>query len=163
MARRRHSATSRNNGARLVRVLILALIGAAAGIMLGELVVGTRTRGLADAAPSFSSLSANPDAAVPQGEGAPACTDCIDSYGVAARLRARRDGQDDAFRELGAVDVDRPSPVQTADDDYRYGGRFPDAQPHPFADMAKVEDASQIGPVENAPSAGAIPPSAAER
>ena len=36
--------------------------------------------------------------------------------------------RDDAFRELGEVDVDPPILTDAADD-YQYGGRFPDSTP----------------------------------
>src|SRR3546814_11865925 len=49
-----------------------------------------------------------------------------DLYGVAARLRAEREPRIDAFRELGAVEIDAPLPPEPADNTYQYGGRFPD-------------------------------------
>ncbi|WP_447753690.1 hypothetical protein [Sphingopyxis fribergensis] len=137
-----------------MRWLVLALAGTAGGMMLGDLVVGKRTNDLSDEVPSFSRLSANPDAAMPQGEGASACADCADSYGVAARLRVPRDERmDDAFRELGAVDVDPPGP-DTPVDDYRYGGRFPDTEPRP-PDPVTEADEEEIAPLV---PAGGIPP-----
>jgi hypothetical protein len=108
---------------------MLAVVGIVGGMMLGELAVGNRTNRLADEPPSYSSLSANPDALVPQGKAAPPCPDCADSYGVAVRLRAQRDERmSSEFRELGAVDVDPPLPADPSDD-YRFGGRFPDPEP----------------------------------
>jgi len=101
---------------------MLALAGVGGGMMLGEMVAGTRLGAGVDEPASYSHLSANPDALVPQGEGAAPCPDCADSYGVAMRLRAHRDDRmSDEFRELGAVDLDPPLPAD-AGDDYRYGG-----------------------------------------
>jgi len=129
MARKLSVAASRHTGVRLFRWSTLALIGVSGGMMLGEMAVGTRlSRGAGDSA-SYSHLSANPDALVPQGDGAAPCTGCADSYGVAMRLRTHRDGRmSDEFRELGAVDVDPPT-LADAGGDYRYGGRFPDPEP----------------------------------
>lgn len=96
--------------------------------MLGELAVGNRVQTSPGALSSYSRLSANPDALVPQSETAAPCRDCADSYGVALRLRARNEGRmGDAFRELGVVDTDLALPIE-AEDDYRYGGRFPDPE-----------------------------------
>ncbi|HEY0595901.1 hypothetical protein [Sphingopyxis sp.] len=143
---------------------MLALIGTGGGMLLGELAVGTRTNGLSDEVPSFSSLSANPDAAMPQGEGAPACTDCADSYGAAARLRAQHEERMNyGFREMGAVDVDPLAPVEPVDDGYRYGGRFPDLESRGREDMAKVEDVSRTVPGEEPPPAGEMARSSTER
>ncbi|MGQ2935777.1 MAG: hypothetical protein ACT6QT_03165 [Sphingopyxis sp.] len=130
MARKLSFAASRRTGARLFRWWALALAGVTGGALLGEMAVGTRLgRGTGEPV-SYSNLSANPDALAPQGSGAAPCLDCADSYGVAIRLRAHRDDRmrDDAFRELGAIDVDPPI-LADADDDYRYGGRFPDPEP----------------------------------
>lgn len=171
MARRRHSATSRDRDAvRIFRWLVLALVGlgvgTGGGMLLGELAVGTRTNGLLDETSSFSSLSANPDAAMPQGEGARDCTDCADSYGAAARLRARHEERmGDEFRELGAVDADPPVPVAPIDDDYRYGGRFPDPVPAPRVreDVAGIEEVSRTLPGEEPSPTDGIARSSAER
>lgn len=115
----------------LVRLLLLTLAGVFAGSLLGDLIAEplAPTRGSDNA--SYAQHSANPDALVAQGETAPPCVACPDSYGVAARLRAERAPRmADAFRELGAVDTDAPLSAEPLpeppDDGYRYGGRFPD-------------------------------------
>lgn len=127
-------------GARLLRWSALALVGVAGGAVLGEMAAGTRLGSvtLIEQPASFAHLSANPGALAPQGGGAVPCSDCADSYGVAVRLRAQRDQRisDAAFRELGAVDVDPPILIE-AMDDYRYGGRFPDAE---LATAATTDD-----------------------
>lgn len=131
MARKLSFAASRQASAWLLRWSVLALAGVISGIMLGEMAVGARL-GWASVEPaSYADLSANPNALVPQGDGVIVrCSDCADSYGVAARLRAERDNRmNDAFRELGAVDVDASLPGEPAEDCYRYGGRFPDQEP----------------------------------
>lgn len=117
----------------LVRLLLLALAGTVAGVLLGEETAEplAATRGSGDPA-SYARYSANPDARAPQGETAPPCTACPDSYGVAARLHAERAPRmADAFHELDAVDTDAPLPAEPLDDGYQYGGRFPDAAPQP--------------------------------
>jgi hypothetical protein len=115
------------------------------------MAAGTRLGGRSGEPASYSRLSANPDAVAPQGGGAVPCLDCANSYGVAIRLRAHRDDRmiDDAFRELGAVDVDPPI-LADASDDYRYGGRFPDPAPG----AARMDE----GPIADTP-AGDPPPS----
>ncbi|KQZ71535.1 hypothetical protein ASE06_19165 [Sphingopyxis sp. Root214] len=151
MARKLSFAASRRTGARLFRWWALALAGVIGGALLGEMAVGTRLGGGGSEPASYSRLSANPDALAPQGSGAAPCLDCADSYGVAIRLRAHRDEMmsDDAFRELGAVDVDPPI-LADVSDDYRYGGRFPDPEP---AAAATGED-----PPTDMPAGEASPP-----
>jgi len=151
MARKLSFAASRNAGVWLFRLTVLALAGVTGGAMLGEMAVGTRLSGGADEPASYSHLSANPDALAPQGSGAAPCLNCADSYGVAIRLRARRDEMmsDDAFRELGAVDVDPPVPTDAVDD-YRYGGRFPDPEP--------AAAATAVDPLADMPADDASPP-----
>jgi hypothetical protein len=128
MARKLSVVASRNAGVWLFRLSVLTLAGVTGGMMLGEMAVGTRFAGRTGEPASYSHLSANPDALVPQGGGAAPCLDCANSYGVALRLRAHRDDRmSDEFRELGAVDVDPPIRAD-AGDDYRYGGRFPDPE-----------------------------------
>lgn len=138
---------------------MLALAGVGGGMMLGEMVAGTRLGAGVDEPASYSHLSANPDALVPQGEGAAPCPDCADSYGVAMRLRAHRDDRmSDEFRELGAVDLDPPLPAD-AGDDYRYGGRFPDPEPRA---AVPGNDPHAIAPAGDAPPAEEIAPMPAE-
>lgn len=114
---------------RLFRWSVLAAAGVTAGAILGEMVAGTRLGGEAGEQASYSDLSGNPDALVAQGEGGILpCPDCADSYGVALRRGADHDVRmSDEFRELGAIDIDPPI-LADADDDYRYGGRFPDPE-----------------------------------
>lgn len=126
----------------MLRWLLLALAGVVGGMMLGEMTASTRLGGATDEPGTYAHFSANPDALVPQGEIAPDCIGCADSYGAAMRLRAHRDDRmGDEFRELGAVEVDPPTPTEPADD-YRYGGRFPD--PEPPARRAAVTPAVAI-------------------
>lgn len=129
MARKRKHAASRDViERRLVFGIALAMAGLVAGGALGMLVVGGGLSGGAAEGPSFANLSANPDALVADvGVSTAPCLDCADSYGVGGRLRAEHDRRmSEPFRELGAVDMDTPMPTERADDDYRYGGRFPD-------------------------------------
>ncbi|MBO9698327.1 MAG: hypothetical protein J7499_19220 [Sphingopyxis sp.] len=142
---------------RAIRWLGFVLIGIVGGTLLGEMAVGTRLGGGGGDAPaSYSQLSANPGALAPPGEGAipVSCPGCVDSYGVAARLRAdREDRMDDGFRDLGAVDIDAPLPAEPADDGYRYGGRFPDPPPreeYPVAERAAATATPADVPVEEA-------------
>jgi len=125
-------------------------------MILGEMVVGDRPSGLPDGGSPYSSLSANPDAAIPQGAGAQPCIDCADSYGVADRLRARSDDRmGDAFRELGEVDVD-PVAADADEDDYRYGGRFPDPEPRE-RESEPEPGIGAAGPAPAAPVTDALP------
>ncbi len=139
MARKLSFVASRRGGELLLRLLLLALAGALAGVLLGdksaEPLAAAR---IGDDPASYAQYSANPDARVPQGETAAPCFACPDSYGVAARLRVERESRmENAFRELGAVDLDAPLPdervpepaPEPADDGYQYGGRFPDPGP----------------------------------
>lgn len=152
---------SRRTGARLFRWSALALAGITGGALLGEMAAGTRLGKEMAGPASYSHLSANPDALVAQGSGAAPCLDCADSYGVAARLRARRDDRinDDAFRELGAVDVDPPIMADAADD-YRYGGRFPDAEP--LAAVISVDPRADVMGGDPSPDGNTAAPIAAE-
>jgi len=128
MFRKLSFAASRQNGKRLFRWSIVALIGIVGGGLLGEMVAAPLAGLRGGGAYSFSSLSANPNASVVDGQsGLPLpCPECPDSYGVAAKLRSDREQRmSDEFRELGAVAVD-PPPTTDIDDGYRYGGRFPD-------------------------------------
>lgn len=144
MARRKPPAATR--GARLARPLrwlLLALAGAIAGVTIGEHVAGSRLdpgEGLLREGGGYAGFSANPDALAADTVAAPACVDCADSYGAAARLRARRTEQADAgLSEIGAM---RPDPAPEPIDDYRYGGRFPDPEPAPLAPAAPETIAS---------------------
>lgn len=154
MAKKLSFAASRFTGRRLFRWSALALAGIVGGMLLGDMVAGKRLSGGGEPA-DYSRLSANPDALAPRGENAPACLGCADSYGAALRLRAHRDQRtgdrmSDEFRDLGAVDVDAPAPVEPSDD-YRYGGRFPDPEPPaPPADITL--------PSSDAPPIGEAPP-----
>lgn len=131
MARRSKSiprASRDTPAARVARWLLLALAGIILGLALGNLATGGLRAGRLAASIPFSSLSANPDAAVPPTSRAEPCRGCPDSYGVAARMRASRERRmTQEFRELGYVEVDTGSPAES--DGYRYGGRFPDSAP----------------------------------
>jgi hypothetical protein len=110
----------------MVRLLLLVLAGLCGGMLLGNLATGSGRSGTLSDRPPFSSLSSNPDAALPPPAGADPCLGCPDSYGVAARLRAdREERMGGTFRELGYVDPDGIAP-DDEEDVYRYGGRFPD-------------------------------------
>jgi hypothetical protein len=119
---------SRRAGLEFFRWSMLAVAGVCGGMALGEMAAGTRLQAGGDGSASYAHLSANPDALVPPGDATNPCPGCADSYGVAARMRAERDSRmGDEFRELGAVDVDVDTSFPAdPDDDYRYGGRFPD-------------------------------------
>lgn len=159
MMRKLSVAASRNLGVRLARWAALALAGITGGMVLGEMAVGTRLMGTAGEHASYSRHSANPRSLVPQGDGAAPCTDCADSYGVAAQLRAHRDARmSNEFRKLGAVDIDPPI-LAEASDDYRYGGRFPD--PEPDIDMAS-EGRRVTTPAGSSRPAGTAAPEIAE-
>lgn len=137
-------------GVRLFRWSAMALIGVVGGMVLGDMAVGTRLGGGSSEPASYSHLSANPDALAPQGEGVAPCPGCADSYGVAIRMRAHRDDRmSDEFRELGAVDVDPPI-LADAGDDYRYGGRFPDAVP--VAAVTSEDPALRISATDSSPT-----------
>lgn len=134
MAKKLSVSANRRERARLLRWSLLALVGIAGGILLGEMAAGSRPHGGSGDSASFSRLSANPDALVEESDETDPCLDCADSYGVAMRLRAHSDGRmrDDrmsgAFRALGEVKTDGEKPTEPQDD-YRYGGRFPDPEP----------------------------------
>lgn len=115
----------------MVRLLLLVLAGLCGGMLLGNLATGSGRSGTLSDRPPFSSLSSNPDAALPPPAGADLCLGCPDSYGVAARLRAdRQERMGGTFRELGYVDPDGIAPDDEEEEDvYRYGGRFPDPAP----------------------------------
>ena len=120
--------------ARPVRWLALALAGAVAGVILGELVAGSRfdtDDGAMREAGGYAGLSANPDAAVADARAAPTCVNCADSYGAAARLRARRAERAEAILpEAGAADPDAvlAEPAPEPADGYRYGGGLPEPE-----------------------------------
>jgi len=160
MGKKLSFAASRHKGVRLFRWSVLALAGVTAGAMLGEMAAGTRLGGETGGRASYSNLSANPDALVAQGDGGILpCPGCADSYGVALRLQADRDVRmSDEFRELGAVDIDPPM-LTEAGDDYRYGGRFPDPEPHA---AATSEDPPANAPADESPALDMRPPVPAE-
>jgi len=160
MARKLSFAASRHRGLRLFRWSALALAGVTAGMLLGEMAAGTRLGGRAGEPASFSRLSANPGALATQADGGIVpCPGCADSYGVALRLRADRDSRmSNEFRELGAVDMVPPMHAE-ANDDYRYGGRFPEPQP---TASAAVGDSPAILPEGDLPPADKTAPVPAE-
>lgn len=167
MVRKLSFAASRHGpAAKVFRWLMLVLIGMVGGILLGELAVGNRALGISDEIASYSRFSANPDALVPQGEGAAPCPSCADSYGVAVRMRTHRDDRmSEGFRELGAIDVD---PMLTPDpaDDYRFGGRFPDPEldiePHTRGAEAGAKDLADSPPAGDTRPADEAPGTAEE-
>ncbi len=159
MARRRHSAASRDDAAaRIFRWLLLLIAGTGGGMLLGDLVIGNRPGSASTDSGSFSRLSANPDAMVAQGEGAPPCLDCADSYGVGIRMRADRgDRMSNEFRELGAVELDPPATADI-DDGYRYGGRFPDPEPPAKDDTTDIVETLPVPTDDGVPPPDETPP-----
>ena len=140
MAKKLSFAANRPERAWLLRWSLLAFVGIIGGIWLGEMAAGSRPRGGSSDVASFSRLSANPDALVAESDGTDPCLDCADSYGVAKRLRANSDDRmSDEFRALGEIKTDAPTPADPQDD-YRYGGRFPDPEPQ----MAPTIDAPEL-------------------
>ncbi len=144
-------------GRLLLRGLLLVLAGAIAGALLGRFVTASRLDSAAPATRPYSELSANAGAAETPAVTGMSCPDCPDSYGVAARLRAERENRTvDALRALGTVDTD-PAAADPQDD-YRYGGRFPDP-PSPPEDMPlheRIDNARDDGggqPDPDAPTA----------
>lgn len=109
---------------------MLGLAGLGFGSLLGMIAVGQGLDRHGENQPSFAGLSANPDAQTAALAEAPLfCPDCVDSYGVAARLRAERDHRlSEPFRRLGEVDVEM-MPLAEPTADYHYGGRLPDPEP----------------------------------
>jgi hypothetical protein len=129
-------------GSLLLRGLLLALVGAIVGALIGRYVTASRLDSAAPATRPYSQMSANPAAAETPTATGISCPDCPDSYGVAARLRAERGNRTaNRFRALGTIDIDAaPAELQ---DDYRYGGRFPDP-PSPIDDTplhGRIDDA----------------------
>lgn len=166
MRRKPRPSPSRGRAARrLAWALGLGLAGLGGGTLLGLAVVdnGLGNKGgdrPADGGASFAGFSANPDALVTGQADAPPCPDCADSYGVAARLKARHDHRmSDAFRELGHVDDDvgpTPEPAPEPTDDYQYGGRLPDPQPRPAPEPRTLS--AMVMPVALPPPATREPP-----
>ena len=149
MVRKLAVAASRNAGVRLFRWSVFLLAGVTGGMMLGEMAVGTSLGRAIGEPVTYSHLSANPGALAPEGDASLPCRDCLDSYGVAVRLRAHReDRMNDEFRALGAVN---PDPVLPDDlgDAYRFGGRFPD--PGPSTATANVGEEIPAEPAGGTP------------
>lgn len=161
MAKRSDSTASRNSGlTKAVRWILLASVGMVGGMILGDLAVGGRLIPEPAGVGSFAEFSANPDALTPDSLSSPPCIDCANSYAAAARLRARRaERMSHAFRDLGTVELDQSVPIPEPDDDYRYGGRFPDP---PAAIAARVSPPIQARPAKVAASVASIGRSAAE-
>ncbi|MGL3822575.1 hypothetical protein [Sphingopyxis sp. R3-92] len=156
MARRKNAISSRDRGQRLLWSLLLVVAGLGGGMLLGEMTTQNLRGVTAGDGASYSGLSANPDASRPVTMPQDTCLDCPYNYGVAAQMRAARNTRmNDAFRELGAVDA-AASPVRETTDEYRYGGRFPDA------DLSASEVATSAEPpaegVTNPPLSGDAPP-----
>jgi len=146
MARKRNPTASRDTGLhRLLLGLTLCGAGIAGGFLLGSLAVGTGLGSAYEREASYAELSANPNASSADSVAPLTCLDCPDSYGVAARLRTIRDERsDDAFRELGAVELEY-SPARETEDDYRYGGRFPEADlPEPDGPPAEAAQTDSV-------------------
>jgi hypothetical protein len=110
--------------------LAIAGTGVVGGLLLGQLAtggVGSDRGGMA----SYAELTGNPNALAVESQAAEPCYDCTDGsgYGTAMQSRFAREGRmADEFRELGAVEIDYASEPA---DDYRYGGRFDEADVAP--------------------------------
>lgn len=131
MTRERGLHPSRNRAERrLIMALAFVITGFGGGALLGMIAIGKGLDREVREAASFAGLSANPDALVADVTEAPVgCPGCVDTYAVAARMRAARESRmDEPFRRLGKVDVDTAPPPEP-DDGYRYGGRLPDPEP----------------------------------
>ena len=152
--KRRHPSSRDRLGHRLAFGLIVVVAGRGAGALLAFIVIGQGLSGKGAGSASFADLSANPKAAVADATSSPPCLECADSYGVGARLRAERESRlSEPFRRLGEVNEGAaPSPPEGTDDDYRYGGRFPDL-PRP----------AMVIPVALPPVAEAGPPPDGQR
>lgn len=139
--------TTRKVESALFRGVLLVGVGVLCGALLGNMAAGKRlNRDTADIPMSYTALSANPDAAAtPLIEPAP-CRACPDSYGVAARLRADREQRaDGAFRALGAVEPAIDDAHARAEENYRYGGSFPNLAPRPSASAVEPPASTQNG------------------
>ena len=142
-------STTRKAGTIVLRLILLVLVGTVGGALLGNMIAGQRLSSGLTAPAAYPRLSANPDAAATQAITDDGCIGCLDSYGVAAPLRAERQGRmNDAFWALGPVDPE--AMIDESDDGYRYGGRFPDSELRPLTIDAAPE---------NLPSQGMVPPS----
>lgn len=110
--------------------LAIAGTGVAGGLLLGQLAtggVGSDDGGVA----SYADLTGNPNALAVEAQAAEPCYDCGNGSGYGSTMQSRfaREGRmADEFRELGAVEIDYASEPT---DDYRYGGRFDDADVAP--------------------------------
>lgn len=128
--------------------LMLGIAGLIGGWLLGELVAGGRLGHADGSKPSYADLSANPNAMPADTGSLVDCFDCTGNYGAASRLRASREVRgDEAFRELGAVELD--TRYAEPSDEYRYGGAFPEPEPGPDLKLSL--------PVDMAPATPEIP------
>lgn len=98
-------------------------IGAIGGLLLGNFVVGHEVVAGSETG-SYAEVTGNPEAlGVSSSFGEP-CYDCGPGYGAEMpRMAANDVRMNDAFRELGAVEIDYSS---SPTEDYAYGGRFDD-------------------------------------
>lgn len=125
--------------------LVLGALGTLGGLGLGAMTVGDEVGGRGGSDRSYSLLSGNPASLSVDSHPIAPCDFCADSYGVAARLAADddADAMDASFRELGTVAFD-PAADQASNDDYRFGGRFPDAPAEGDAGEVVVRRASDV-------------------
>ncbi|MBL8651332.1 MAG: hypothetical protein JNL35_13140 [Sphingopyxis sp.] len=148
--------TGRGTPRTILTWLGFALIGAAVGLFFGHLVLGEQgARG--DRLASYADLTGNPHAPGPPPAALEPCYDCAGSYGRGIRHDASDDGRmDDAFRELGAVEIDYGAEPSA---DYRYGGRFDDpAAAREIAMQSPVPETPPEPPVVMVPAADPPPP-----
>jgi hypothetical protein len=146
--------------------LAIAGTGVVGGLLLGQLAIGglgSDEGGMA----SYAELTGNPNALAVESQAVEPCYDCADGsgYGTAMQSRFAREGRmADEFRELGAVEIDYASEPT---DDYRYGGRFDDADVAPpivmQSPVAVLPAVPQAGPSEaSLPLPTKAPPPATE-
>jgi hypothetical protein len=138
--------------------LAIAGTGIVGGLFLGQLATGGMSNDDGEVA-SYAELSGNPNALAVESHAVDPCYDCADGWGYGTGVRssyARQDRMDGEFRELGAVAIDYASEPT---DDYRYGGRFDDADvappivmQSPVATLPAVSEAEPSDAIEvNAP------------
>lgn len=165
-APRLHSMTDKGALQKTLLWLAIAGTGVVGGLLLGQLATGGVGGGEGRMA-SYAELTGNPNALAVESQAVDPCYDCDDrsGYGSAMQSRFAREGRmADEFRELGAVEIDYASEPT---DDYRYGGRFEDADIAPPVVMqspvAPLPAVSQVEPSEaSLPLPTKAPPPATE-
>ncbi|HMO75506.1 MAG TPA: hypothetical protein PKD99_10880 [Sphingopyxis sp.] len=135
----------------------IAGIGALAGLLLGQFVVGSEVGG-SDAGASYADLGGNPDALGVDSAPVDPCYGCPDAYSAAMRARASRETRmDDAFRELGAV---AGEDAGSRNQEYALGGRHDEPAAAPDIVMrlpVPVETDATDAPPAPAPAPPVVP------